>query len=453
MGKLMTTMLKNKTATAPTLKTTTPSKMGRHANNLLALSIMTTEFSTTTIAFGIPPKNINKPFGWVRPVYIRSTGAFLPNDPVPNDEIEHHIGTIHSHRSALIREQILARNGIRQRYYAMKHNMPTHLNVDLAAAAVHDALRQSAGVSLDQVGMLATGTTVPDVMVPGFANLVHGRLGATQSMDCLSSAGVCISSVSALKAAANAVTLGEHQRALVVGSETASHGLAAARFVGFHDPENDDEDNSGCLDAKVAFKAEFLRYMLSDGAGCALLDGVPHPTQWSLRLERFYHHSFAHELPPCMVLGTRTAGRPIRATDIWKFGKGQNLLLQQDTYLLNKHIVRRFKQSLATAVDKGFLGGKTVDWVVPHISSHYFFDPTAKAIEEILGVPKERIWTNLSNVGNVGAASAMLLLWGLLHGDDRPPDLQPGDRVLLMIPESGNFSYHYVLLTVVDPSG
>jgi 3-oxoacyl-[acyl-carrier-protein] synthase III len=402
----------------------------------------------STAAFGRPAAT--KPFGWVRPVYIRSTGAFLPNDPVPNHEIEQHIGVIHSNRSALIREKILACNGIQNRYYAMKNERPTHLNMDLAVEAAHDALRQSEGVTLDHVGMLATGTTDPDVMVPGFANLVHGRLGTAKSMDCLSSAGVCISAVSALKAAANSVTLGEHHRALVVGSETASHGLVAARFKGF------DTDAADLLDPEDAFKAEFLRYMLSDGAGCALLDCEPHPSQLSFRIERFYHHSFAHELPPCMVVGTLKPGRPIQLQDIYKFNHDQSLLIQQDTYLLHKNIVRRFKESLALAVAQGFLGNdnnKRVDWVVPHISSHLFFDPTAKAIQEILGVPRERIWTNLSQVGNVGAASAMLLLWGLLHGGNDRPDLKKGDRVVLMIPESGNFSYQYVLLTVVDPTG
>jgi 3-oxoacyl-[acyl-carrier-protein] synthase III len=412
---------------------------------------------TTAISIPTPPaqKTADSKFAWVRPVYIRSVGAFLPNDPVPNDEIEHHIGTIHSHRSAAIREKILSYNGIKNRHYAMKRNVPTHLNADLAAEAVHDALRQSAGVSLDQVGMLATGTSVPDVLVPGFANLLHGRLHGTTSMDCLTSAGVCLASTTALKAAANAVTLGEHRRALVVGSETFSHGLSSAQFQGY------DTDAEDILDPKDAFKAEFLRYMLSDGAGCVLLDGEPHPTQLSFRIERFYHHSFAHELPPCMVMGTRSPGIPIQLPDIYKFNhhrhpnnqSNNHLLLQQDTQLLNKNIIRRFKESMTLAVSQGFLGGRAVDWVVPHLSSHFFFRQTARAVQDILGVPKERIWTNLSSVGNVGAASTMLLLWGLLHGDDRPGDIKMGDRVLLMVPESGNFSYQYVLLTVVGPSG
>jgi 3-oxoacyl-[acyl-carrier-protein] synthase III len=386
-------------------------------------------------------------FGWARPVYIRSVGAFLPNDPVPNHEIEQHIGNIHSKRSSTIREKILSFNGIKNRYYAMVDGRATHLNVDLAAHSVHNALHSSEGITLDQVGMLATGTTVPDVLIPGFANLLHGKLGAGQSMDCLSSAGVCISSTNALKAASHSVSLGEHSRALVVGSEAFSHSLSAEKFLGF------DTDAENILDPKEAFKAEFLRYMLSDGAGCALVDTVPHPSKLSFRIERFYHHSFAHELPPCMVMGTRSPGIPIEIQDIYKFNEYQNLLIQQDTNLLNKNIIRRSKDALKQAISQGFLGDEGhVDWVVPHISSYYFIDQATRMFRDVLGVPKERTWTNLASVGNVGAASAMLLLWGLLEGADKP-DLKKDDRVLLLVPESGNFSYHYVLLTVVDHNG
>eukprot|EP00542_Grammatophora_oceanica_P017207 CAMPEP_0194047548 /NCGR_PEP_ID=MMETSP0009_2-20130614/25031_1 /TAXON_ID=210454 /ORGANISM="Grammatophora oceanica, Strain CCMP 410" /LENGTH=333 /DNA_ID=CAMNT_0038693207 /DNA_START=344 /DNA_END=1345 /DNA_ORIENTATION=+ len=328
---------------------------------------------------------------------------------------------------------------------------PTHLNVDIAAEAVHDALRKSEGVSLEDVGKLATGTTIPDVIMPGFANLLHGKIGAQGSMDCLTAGGVCVSSTNALRAATHSVTLGEHKRALVVGSEALSHVLNADRFQGF------DTDARDVIDPKDAFKAEFLRYMLSDGAGCALLDIEPHPTKLSFRIERFYHHSFAHELPPCMVFGTRSAGKQAELNDIYKFNNNQFLLMQQDTGLLNEHIIPLFKKSLLHAMEEGFLGQdeQPVDWFFPHISSHFFYDETAKVAEEVLGLPKERVWTNLSSVGNVGAASMLLLMWGALNptNGEEAPALKKGDRVLMGIPESGNFSYHYILLTVVDKDG
>jgi 3-oxoacyl-[acyl-carrier-protein] synthase-3 len=212
-----------------------------------------------------------------------------------------------------------------------------------------------------------------------------------------------------------------------------------------------DGDEKQTVKPKEAFKAEFLRYMLSDGAGCALLDSAPHPSGLSFRIEQFFHHSFAQEHPPCMVFGG-PPGKHIEILDTFKFNDDQKPCLMQDVDLLNKNIVLRCADALKQAIKQGFLGDKPVDWILPHISSHIFFDPVAKVVEDLLLVPRERIWTNLSSVGNVGAASSFLLLWGSLNGPDKP-SFKIGDRVLLCIPESGNFSYHFVLLTVVDNKG
>lgn len=388
------------------------------------------------------------------PVYIRSTGAFLPNDPVPSEDIEHHIGNLENRRAPIIRRKIMKRNGIKHRYYATVNGKPTHLNVDLAAGAVNNAVEESGGVSLEDIGMIASGSSYSDVFVPGLANLVHGKLDVKHSMDCLSSAGVCVSSINALKAASHAVTLGEHKHAVVTGSESASHILQASRYKQL---QSEQEDSSGEdeVDPRQAFQAEFLRYMLSDGAACALLDTKPHPSQLSFRIEGFSHHSAAHRLPPCMIAGVDDAGKPLSLEDVYqyKFQTDKLPVLRQDTELLHDNIIKEGRVALEEAIANGFLdsvGGK-VDWCLPHLSSYYFYDQCCEGFQEVLGVPPEKVWTNLENVGNVGSASALLLLWGALS--EEGPELKKGDTVLLFVPESGNFSYHFVLLSVVDSEG
>lgn len=412
---------------------------------------------------------IGRGFG-LRPVYIRSMGAFLPNDAVSNDQIEEHLGTVlGGTMSSAIRKMIRRSNKIRTRHYAMIHGKATHLGIDLAVEAVTNSLAGSGGVSLDSVGMLAMGTTVPDVKVPGFANLLHGQLNATKSMDCLSSAGVCIASISALKAAAHAVTLGEHDRALVVGCETASHNMSAKRYEKIYQTKrHHDTESLTVVNPQAIFGAEFLRYMLSDGAGCALLDTVPHPTKLSYRIEGFFHHSFAHELPPAMVMGAPVAGVPITTgstyntlpesssscSDLAALEAQKSDVLRQDVNLLNNEIIPRGAEAMRHAVEQGFLDpvGGRVDWVFPHISSFFFYDQFADLVaRDVLGLPRERIWTNLATVGNVGSASALLMLWGALG--EEGPTLVRGDRVLVAVPESGSFSYSCVLLTVCDSRG
>ena len=48
-------------------------------------------------------------------VYITGTSAFLPNDPVENDQVEDIIGSI-TRLSPKVKEIVLKSNGIKKRY-------------------------------------------------------------------------------------------------------------------------------------------------------------------------------------------------------------------------------------------------------------------------------------------------------------------------------------------------
>ncbi len=64
----------------------------------------------------------------------------------------------------------------------------------------------------------------------------------------------------------------------------------------------------------------------------------------------------------------------------------------------------------------------------------------------ILGshVPYEKWFVNLTSLGNVGAASAYLMVHELFKSGK----LKKGERLLLLVPESSRFSYMYAMLTV-----
>ena len=111
-----------------------------------------------------------------RDVYITAAGAYLPGEPVDNDRIENVLGLINGKPSRL-KNRILRSNGIKTRHYALdEHGQTTELNEELAVKAVQAALAHSE-LTLDDVEMLAAGTTQGDVPIPGFASMVHGRLG------------------------------------------------------------------------------------------------------------------------------------------------------------------------------------------------------------------------------------------------------------------------------------
>ena len=66
-------------------------------------------------------------------------------------------------------------------------------------------------------------------------------------------------------------------------------------------------------------------------------------------------------------------------------------------------------------------------------------------IENGIDIPVHKWFMNLPKVGNVGAASGMLMVEELFNSGN----LKIGEKILMMVPESARFSYTYVLLTVV----
>ena len=75
----------------------------------------------------------------------------------------------------------------------------------------------------------------------------------------------------------------------------------------------------------------------------------------------------------------------------------------------------------------------------------HFYYVLAKEIEgRGIDLPTEKWFTNLTTVGNVGSVAIFVALDELV----RTKELNDGDKILLLVTESGRFSYGVVLLTV-----
>jgi 3-oxoacyl-[acyl-carrier-protein] synthase-3 len=79
------------------------------------------------------------------------------------------------------------------------------------------------------------------------------------------------------------------------------------------------------------------------------------------------------------------------------------------------------------------------------MSSEFFRMKIAEKLEENgMGIPQEKWFSNLTSLGNVGAASIYLMIDELFKSGK----LEKGNKILLLVPESSRFSYMYGLLTV-----
>ncbi len=276
--------------------------------------------------------------------------------------------------------------------------------------------------------MLATGTTQGDCLVPGFASMVHGRLGGGP-MELLSASGVCASGMAAIRAAVSAVRLGEHPVAVAAGSELVSRSLLTRPAT---------TPDTG-----------FLRWTLSDGAGAVVVEPSPRPDGLSLRVDWMHLVSHAHEHPVCMSAGLGDE-RPPRAGTTWlDHGAGEPSpvpVLRQDMAALPALL------ELGVAEFDALVKAGRIDPETEHILCHFSAEHLRRKLFRLLRAagyaPDEERWfTNLHTAGNTGAASIYVML------DAIRPRLKAGDRVLLVVPESGRFTLAFAHLTCVEPSG
>ena len=379
--------------------------------------------------------------------FLTGFGSFLPNEPIDNERIESVLGLIGG-KPSRARRRILKSNGILERHYAIdaETGKATHNNTELTVEAMRRAA-EHARFDLSELDCIACGTSTPDQLMPNHALMVHGELGIPPC-EVVATAGTCLSGLTALKYASMAVACGQSRTAMATGSELAS---ALVRASNFPHPEPAEEELERA--PVIGFGKEFLRWMLSDGAGAVLVSNRPAPQGLSLAVEWIEVVSFAHELESCMYWGAEKT--PEGDLIGWRQAEGLENAVQrgmmnltQDARLLGREVGRiTINEGLTQVRERRELQADGIDWFLPHYSSEFFRAEVHQRLQEVdFPIPFEKWFTNLTTKGNTGSASILIMLDELV----RSGRLESGQKVLCMVPESARFSVGYALLTVVD---
>ena len=367
-------------------------------------------------------------------VYITSTGAFLPGPPIGNDEMEDILGYVDGKKSRLKR-RILKANGILTRHYAIDKNHDTLWSAtDMGVLAAQKCLERSS-LSSGQVEMLSCATTQGDMVIPGFGSMVQAGLDIPE-VELHTTHGICSSSSMAIKAAFNNIRVGDQNNALVVVSELASRLFKNTRY----------EAAGGS--AAMNFNAEFLRWMLSDGAGALLLEDKPRGKCFRIDWMRSFSH--ADSFPVCMGIGSTTDVNDKRTwQDFATYAEAEAhgaLLIRQDIRLL-EHIVKLGVDGALRLIEEGLLDTSKLDHLLCHYSSHHFKSRIYDLLDMAGAKIDEQKWySNLYTRGNTGSASILIMLDEFLR-EDRA---KVGDTMVCMVPESGRFNVAYMHLTMVE---
>jgi len=376
----------------------------------------------------------------LNPVCITAAGAYLPGAPVSNDEVEEYLGYLFG-KPSRTKQKMLKQNGITARYYAIdKNQQTTHTVSGMTATAIQSCL-QKAGVAKKEIEFLAAATTQGDLPVPGFASMVHADAQLEQC-EIASHQSVCAAGMMAIKNAWLHMRTGEADKAIACAGELPSRMFKAQRF-----------ENQAMVKEKnqLDLETDFLRWMLSDGAGALLLENQPARHQFSLQIDWIDLRSHAHLYDVCMYAGKNKNNGKDSWIDYNSFSEADNdaaINLKQDLKIVH-NIVHLGVQHFFNLIDEGRIDPNQLDWLLCHYSSEYFRPQIVDLMQKGgCTIPPEKWFTNLHTRGNVGAASIFLMLEELLYSGK----LKAGQKLLCMVPESGRFITSFMQLTVVAPA-
>jgi 3-oxoacyl-[acyl-carrier-protein] synthase-3 len=171
-----------------------------------------------------------------------------------------------------------------------------------------------------------------------------------------------------------------------------------------------------------------------------------------MRVDWMHLVSHAHSHPVCMSAGLGE-DREARAGTTWldlrdprPAGEFKVPRLRQDMSALPA-LLDMGVAEFGALVKAGRIDPRT-EHVLCHYSAEHFRAKLLSRLRDAGYAPDDEHWfTNLHTTGNTGAASIFVML------DAARPRLRRGDRVLLIVPESGRFTLAFAQLTCVGPEG
>lgn len=142
-----------------------------------------------------------------RNVYIKGTGSYTPKKVIPNSYFE---------RVGSNDEWIYNTLGIKERRIVEEENTS-----DLAAKAGLNAIND-AGLSVKDIDMIVVATTTPDRQAPSCACFVQEKLEAFQAV-AFDVAAVCSGALFTISVAHEFIKTGRYNHILVIGADTFSN--------------------------------------------------------------------------------------------------------------------------------------------------------------------------------------------------------------------------------------
>ena len=293
-------------------------------------------------------------------IEILGTGSYIPDYVISNDDFAAFLDTSD--------EWIYTRTGMRERRIAI--NEPTWY---LGAQAAKKALASS-GVAPADVDMIIFTTASADYAFPTMASFVQGALGISQCI-ALDISVACTACTFAIDMARRYLLCGDVSCVLIVSAESMSQ-------------RTDYTDRSTCV-------------LFGDGAGAMVLKAADklyaaYQTNDASGAKHIYHRYPRRQYP--------FSESDTSAFDSFQDEKyGSTYMNGREVY---KFATRAMPEAVQMACARAGISHEQLDMLFVHQANIRIVETAAKN----LGLPMERIFTNIEKYGNTSSATIPICL-------------------------------------------
>ena len=263
-------------------------------------------------------------------------------------------------------EWIASRTGIRQRHIAGAADSIRSLAGEAAASAITQA-----NLTPPDIDLILLATSTPDDLF-GSACQIQSEIGATRAV-AFDITAACSGFVFALVTAAQFIRAGAYKNVVVIGAEILSR-------------LTDWNDRRTCV-------------LFGDGAGAVVMQRC----ESGDRLLSFEMHSDG-SLTSCLNAAYSRDSEPL-VEDI-TVQKGQFVPITMNGREVYRFAVKRVPEVLEKSLFHAGLSTDDVDWLILHQANQRILAAAAQR----LGIPAERVVSNMAKHGNTDAASIPIAL-------------------------------------------
>ena len=298
---------------------------------------------------------------------VIGTGFHVPARTITNEDLTRWMDTSD--------EWITERSGIKERHWVElgEDGSTVETGAEMGAKAARMAIDE-AGIDKDDIDLILYATLSPDVFFPGNGVFIEDLLGLNTA-GAMDIRNQCTGFVYALAAADGFIRAGTARTVLIVGQEIQSTGLNLT---------NEGRD---------------LAVLFGDGAGAAVVTATNEDRGVIASVlhsqGRFARELFA-EAPVSTAQGRITA-------DMLEQGRHFG---HMNGSMVFKHATRRFCEAIKEVLDKGGVSIDEVALVIPHQANQRITD----AVGARMGLPREKVFSNIAKYGNTTAASIPIAL-------------------------------------------